>query len=81
MLDEPSLGLAPIIVEDIFRTIRQINEENHTTILLVEQNSRLALKTASRGYVLQNGEIFISGTSEELRNDERVRHAYLGIKD
>ena len=79
LLDEPSLGLAPIIVEDIFRTIRQINQENKTTILLVEQNSRLALKTASRGYVLQNGEIFISGTSEELRNDERVKHAYLGM--
>lgn len=80
LLDEPSLGLAPIIVEDIFRIIKQINEENHTTILLVEQNSRLALKTASRGYVLQNGEIFISGSSEELRNDERVKHAYLGLK-
>lgn len=81
LLDEPSLGLAPIIVEDIFRTIRKINEENNTTILLVEQNSRLALKTANRGYVLQNGEIFLSGTSEELRNNDRVRHAYLGIKD
>ena len=50
-----------------------------TTILLVEQNSRLALKTASRGYVLQNGEIALSGTTEELMNDERVQHAYLGI--
>jgi len=79
LLDEPSLGLAPIIVEDIFRTIRRINEENKTTILLVEQNSRLALKTASRGYVLQNGQIAISGTCEELRNDERVKHAYLGM--
>jgi len=79
LLDEPSLGLAPIIVEDIFRTIKQINEENKTTILLVEQNSRLALKTASRGYVLQNGEITLSGTSEELRNNERVRQAYLGL--
>ena len=79
LLDEPSLGLAPIIVEDIFKTIKQINEENNTTILLVEQNSRLALKTASRGYVLQNGEIFLSGTSEELRSDERVKHAYLGM--
>lgn len=79
LLDEPSLGLAPIIVEDIFRTIKQINEENKTTILLVEQNSILALKTASRGYVLQNGEITLSGTSEELRNNERVRQAYLGL--
>jgi len=81
LLDEPSLGLAPIIVEDIFKTIKRINEENNTTILLVEQNSRLALKTASRGYVLQNGEIFLSGSSDELRSDERVRHAYLGVKD
>ena len=81
LLDEPSLGLAPIIVEDIFKTIKQINEENNTTILLVEQNSRLALKTASRGYVLQNGEIFLSGSSDELRNDDRVRRAYLGARE
>ena len=79
LLDEPSLGLAPIIVEDIFRTIRQINEEDKTTILLVEQNSRLALKTANRGYVLQNGEIAISGSCEELRNDPTVQRAYLGL--
>lgn len=79
LLDEPSLGLAPIIVEDIFKTIKEINRNNGTTILLVEQNSRIALNTASRGYVLQNGEISISGTSEELRNDPRVQQAYLGI--
>lgn len=79
LLDEPSLGLAPIIVEDIFRIIREINQNLETTILLVEQNSRIALKTASRGYVLQNGEIALSGTCEELQNDDRVRHAYLGI--
>jgi ABC-type branched-subunit amino acid transport system ATPase component len=79
LLDEPSLGLAPIIVEDIFKKIKQINQENGTTILLVEQNSRLALNTASRAYVLQNGEIALEGTSEELLNDVRVQHAYLGI--
>ena len=79
LLDEPSLGLAPIIVEDIFKTIKEINRTNGTTILLVEQNSRIALNTASRGYVLQNGEITISGTSDELRNDPRVQQAYLGI--
>ena len=79
LLDEPSLGLAPIIVEDIFRTIKEINMRQGTTILLVEQNSNIALKTASRGYVLQNGEIALSGTSEELRNDERVKRAYLGM--
>ena len=79
LLDEPSLGLAPIIVEDIFKTIKQINQQNGTTILLVEQNSRLALNTANRGYVLQNGEITLSGSCEELRNDPRVQHAYLGM--
>lgn len=79
LLDEPSLGLAPIIVEDIFEKITQINRENNTTILLVEQNSRLALNTASRGYVLQNGEIALEGTSQELLNDVRVQHAYLGV--
>ncbi len=79
LLDEPSLGLAPIIVEDIFKTIKEINRVNGTTILLVEQNSRIALNTASRGYVLQNGEIAISGSCEELRNDPRVQHAYLGL--
>ncbi len=79
LLDEPSLGLAPIIVEDIFRTIKEINERQGTTILLVEQNSNIALKTASRGYVLQNGEIALSGTCEELRNDERIKRAYLGM--
>ena len=79
LLDEPSLGLAPIIVEDIFKTIKRINRENGTTILLVEQNSRIALNTASRGYVLQNGEIALSGTREELLSDPRVQQAYLGM--
>ena len=79
LLDEPSLGLAPIIVEDIFKTIKEINRDRGTTILLVEQNSRIALNTASRGYVLQNGEIAISGSCEELRNDPSVQRAYLGL--
>ena len=79
LLDEPSLGLAPIIVEDIFKTIKRINEQNGTTILLVEQNSRIALNTASRAYVLQNGEISLSGSCQELLNDKRVQEAYLGL--
>lgn len=79
LLDEPSLGLAPIIVEDIFRKIKEINEVNGTSILLVEQNSKIALNTASRGYVLQNGEIALSGSSTDLLEDERVRKAYLGL--
>jgi branched-chain amino acid transport system ATP-binding protein len=76
-LDEPSLGLAPRIVQDIFRTIREINQAG-TSVLLVEQNARYALDTASRGYVLQTGRIIASGTCAELREDARVREAYLG---
>jgi branched-chain amino acid transport system ATP-binding protein len=76
-LDEPSLGLAPLVVRDIFRTIRAINESG-TSVLLVEQNARYALETASRGYVLQTGSIMVSGTCAELAKDPRVREAYLG---
>jgi branched-chain amino acid transport system ATP-binding protein len=76
-LDEPSLGLAPRIVQDIFRTIRTINQEG-TSVLLVEQNARYALDTASRGYVLQTGRIIASGPCASLREDARVREAYLG---
>jgi branched-chain amino acid transport system ATP-binding protein len=76
-LDEPSLGLAPMVVEDIFRTIKAINAAG-TSVLLVEQNARYALETASRGYVLQTGSIIASGPCAALRNDDRVRQAYLG---
>jgi branched-chain amino acid transport system ATP-binding protein len=76
-LDEPSLGLAPIVVRDIFRTIRTINESG-TSVLLVEQNARYAFETASRGYVLQTGSIMVSGSCAELAKDTRVREAYLG---
>ena len=76
-LDEPSLGLAPIVVRDIFRTIRTINESG-TGVLLVEQNARYAFETASRGYVLQTGRVMVSGSCAELAKDDRVREAYLG---
>ena len=76
-LDEPSLGLAPMVVQDIFRTIKAINAAG-TSVLLVEQNARYALETASRGYVLQTGSIIASGPCSTLRNDDRVRQAYLG---
>jgi branched-chain amino acid transport system ATP-binding protein len=76
-LDEPSLGLAPMVVQDIFRTIRAINAAG-TSVLLVEQNARYALETASRGYVLQTGSIIANGPCGALRNDDRVRQAYLG---
>jgi branched-chain amino acid transport system ATP-binding protein len=76
-LDEPSLGLAPLVVRDIFHTIKTINDSG-TSVLLVEQNARYALETASRGYVLQTGEVIATGLCSELRNDVRVRQAYLG---
>ena len=78
LLDEPSLGLAPILVEDVFRTISKINAEQHVTILLVEQNARKALGLVSYGYVLEIGKINVEGPAAELRSDERVRAAYLG---
>jgi branched-chain amino acid transport system ATP-binding protein len=76
-MDEPSLGLAPIIVQDIFKTIRQINAEG-TTVLLVEQNARYALSTAARAYVLQTGQILMSGPSSDLINNSKIKEAYLG---
>ena len=76
-MDEPSLGLAPMVVRDIFRSIRAVNEAG-TSILLVEQNARYALETASRGYVLQTGAIIASGSCAALKQDERVKEAYLG---
>jgi branched-chain amino acid transport system ATP-binding protein len=77
LLDEPSMGLAPMLVEAIFDTIRDINQQG-TTILLVEQNALMALSVAHRGYVLQSGEIVLHDTAEHLRQNDMVRHAYLG---
>lgn len=77
LLDEPSMGLAPIIVNNIMRIIKQINEEG-TTILLVEQNAKIALKLAHRGYVLETGSIVSSGDAAELSKDESIVKAYLG---
>jgi branched-chain amino acid transport system ATP-binding protein len=78
LLDEPSMGLAPVLVDSIFDTIQELNNEG-TTILLVEQNARVALQIANRGYVLETGEIVLSGSAEDLRTDETVQKAYLGI--
>jgi branched-chain amino acid transport system ATP-binding protein len=78
-MDEPSLGLAPLVVREIFRSIRAVNAAG-TSILLVEQNARYALETASRGYVLQTGAIIASGACAYLKRDERVKEAYLGRK-
>ena len=77
LLDEPSLGLAPILVDSIFETIRRINDQG-TTILLVEQNAQLALQFSHRGYVLETGEIALADTSERLLENEQVKKAYLG---
>jgi branched-chain amino acid transport system ATP-binding protein len=77
LLDEPSMGLAPLLVREIFRLIGEINRAG-TTILLVEQNAYMALATAHRAYVLENGEITLSGDAADLRNNPRVRAAYLG---
>jgi branched-chain amino acid transport system ATP-binding protein len=78
LMDEPSMGLAPVLVDSIFDTIQELNEAG-TTILLVEQNARVALQIADRGYVLETGEIVLSGSAEQLRTDESVQKAYLGI--
>jgi branched-chain amino acid transport system ATP-binding protein len=77
LLDEPSLGLSPILVQQIFAIIQEINARG-TTILLVEQNALQALTVAHRGYVLQTGRVVLSGPSAELRENETVRKAYLG---
>ena len=79
LMDEPSLGLAPNIVDDIFRIAKKIATENGLTIIVVEQDVRKALKFADRGYVLENGVISISGTSDELMGNEEIKKAYLGF--
>jgi branched-chain amino acid transport system ATP-binding protein len=79
LCDEPSLGLAPIIVQDMFRVLAELNRDSGTSILLVEQNANLALKIAHRGYVLETGRIVASGPAADLQNDEAIRAAYLGV--
>ena len=78
LLDEPSLGLAPILVQEILMIVQQLRENNKTTILLVEQNARAALRISDRGYVLETGKVVLSGTAEELMTNVDVQRAYLG---
>jgi branched-chain amino acid transport system ATP-binding protein len=78
LLDEPSFGLAPLVVQDIFRIMRRINQEEGVAMLLVEQNATLALDLADHVYLLETGRVVISGTSDVIRNDEAVRRSYLG---
>ena len=79
MLDEPSLGLAPLVADDVFRVIRALNERHRLTILLVEQNVAQSLSLAHRGYVLENGRVVMSGPGAALLADDRVRQAYVGL--
>lgn len=79
LLDEPSLGLAPLVVREIFRIIRRINQEEGTTIILVEQNARMALQIAHYGYVMENGKIVMDGTADVLRENPDIREFYLGM--
>jgi branched-chain amino acid transport system ATP-binding protein len=78
LLDEPSLGLAPLIVQDIFRVFGELNADQGTTMLVVEQNANVALDLADHAYVLEAGETVLSGNADELRHDDAVRKAYLG---
>jgi branched-chain amino acid transport system ATP-binding protein len=79
LLDEPSLGLAPVIITSLFERLAELNRETGLTMLLVEQNANLALSIASRGYVIENGQIVLSGPADDLRHDDAVRRAYLGL--
>ena len=78
MMDEPSLGLAPLIIKDIFSIIQRLNQEEHMTILLIEQNANAALRIADYGYVLETGRIGLEGSGKELLANERVKDMYLG---
>lgn len=78
LLDEPSFGLAPLVVQDIFRIMRRINDEQDVSMLLVEQNATLALDLADQVYLLETGRVVVSGPSSVIRNDEAVRRSYLG---
>jgi len=81
LLDEPSLGLAPIIIADIFATLRKINKEQGTTLLIVEQNAHVALKNANFGYVLQVGRVAVEGSAEELQRRKEVVESYMGVQN
>ena len=78
LMDEPSMGLSPLMVKEVFSIVQQINRDLGVTILLVEQNARMALQAASRGYIMENGKVVLDGTAEELRNNEDVKEFYLG---
>ncbi|MFL6712485.1 MAG: ATP-binding cassette domain-containing protein, partial [Sulfurifustis sp.] len=78
LLDEPSFGLAPLVVQDIFQILRTINREEKVAMMLVEQNASLALNVADQAYLLETGRVMMSGSADVIRNDESVRRSYLG---
>ena len=79
LLDEPSLGLAPLLVKEIFKIIKRINQEQSTTLMLVEQNANMALQIADFGYVMENGKIVLEGDAKDLRENPDVKEFYLGV--
>ena len=81
MLDEPSLGLAPLLVEEIFGILKQLNKEQGVTLLLVEQNANLALSIADEGYVMENGKIVLTGPAKELQANADIKEFYLGLSE
>ena len=81
MMDEPSLGLAPLIIKDIFAIIQRVNQEEHLPVLLIEQNANFALAVADYAYVLETGTIQLEGTGKELLSNEKVKELYLGTGD
>jgi branched-chain amino acid transport system ATP-binding protein len=81
LLDEPSLGLSPLLVKEIFGIIKEINEKEKTTILLVEQNARVALSISNYGYIMENGKVVLDGETDKLINNEDVKEFYLGMTE
>lgn len=81
LLDEPSLGLAPMLVEEIFEIVKRLNEQESMTVLLVEQNATMALTIAHHGYIMENGRIVLDGAAESLRNNEDIKEFYLGLSE
>jgi branched-chain amino acid transport system ATP-binding protein len=79
MLDEPSLGLAPLLVGEIFENIKRINQEMDTTLLIVEQNAKIALEISTYAYIMESGKIVLEGPSEELKNNPDVKEFYMGV--
>ncbi len=79
MLDEPSLGLAPLLVKEIFENIKRINQEMDTTLLIVEQNAKIALEVSNYAYIMESGKIVLEGPSEELKNNPDVKEFYMGV--